>query len=50
MTMFVAVISSRVSQRKTDKFNVDWVPTLNMGHTKRKKKDSSVKADQDRAE
>ena len=33
-----------------DKFNVDWVPTLNMGHSKRKQKDSSVKADQDRAE
>ena len=33
-----------------DKFNVYWVPTLNMGHSKRKKKDSCVKADQDRAE
>ncbi|KAK2564273.1 hypothetical protein P5673_012528 [Acropora cervicornis] len=33
-----------------DKFNVDWVPTLNMGHSERKKKGSSVKTDQDRAE
>ena len=32
-----------------DKFNVDWVPTLNLGRSKRKKKDSST-ADQDRAE
>lgn len=33
-----------------DKFNVDWVPTLNLGHSKRTKKDSSIKADQDWAE
>ena len=32
-----------------DKFNVDWVPTLNLGHSKRKKKDGST-ADQDRVE
>ena len=32
-----------------DRFNVGWVPTLNLGHSKRKKKDSST-ADQDRAE
>ena len=32
-----------------DKFNVNWVPTLNLGHSKREKKDSST-ADQDRAE
>ena len=32
-----------------DKFNVDWVPTLNLGDSKRKKKASST-ADQDRAE
>lgn len=32
-----------------DKFNIDWVPTLNLGHSKRDKKGSS-KADQDRAE
>ena len=35
--------------KEFDKFNVDWVPTLNLGHSKRRKKDSS-KADQDRAE
>lgn len=35
--------------KEFDKFNVDWVPTLNLGHSKRKKKDSST-ADQDRAE
>ena len=32
-----------------DRFNVDWVPTLNLGHSKRKTKDSST-VDQDRAE
>ena len=34
--------------KEFDRFNVDWVPTLNLGHLKRKKKDSST-ADQDRA-
>ena len=32
-----------------DRFNVDWVPMLNLGHSKRKKKYSST-ADQDQAE
>ena len=49
MTVFVAVILSQVSQQKTDRFNVDWVPTLNLRHSKGKKKDSST-ADQDRVE
>ena len=49
MTVFVAVILSQVSQQKTDRFNVDWVPMLNLRHSKGKKKDSST-ADQDRVE
>ena len=32
-----------------DKFNVDWVPTLNLGHSKRIEKDDQIAA-QDRAE
>ena len=32
-----------------DKYNVDWVPTLNLGHTKRKAEDTG-KAVQERAE